>query len=360
MKNKEAYSYSIMKYGLTDNMELMVLDLIERIKLNLVSIKEKKRRLKLLKYLYANVSLSYLDYKQEREDTLNYLKAFSSIDYSKIIEQIEKMNSKTFFYFNKEDKYIKTETVEVISMDDLNVDYSYAVNYKDINDNNSFYMLPINNKTTKISRDSKLKKIITSKLDEYNELIELNNLYNDIKEIKEQLNIKKTKHEEEKYKNLVIEYKRKKEKIKTIIDGNEGLLELVKTKYISKYGETNNMSYHKLLPILIEVYKSTILPNMLKDASNYLDEKNNESKEFCECILTSLNSEIVSLDCSINSESELYDYQFILDILDNIYPGIKLELSDSLRNSDKDKMNSIIDTIEQVLYLDDTEKVLVK
>ena len=165
---------------------------------------------------------------------------------------------------------------------------------------------------------------------------------------------------EQDYRKLLNEYNNKKSIINSCIDNNEGLMELVKKEVTKKYGVQEKVSYQQVLPILIDLYKSTVLPSMVKTAANYLTEKNNDAKEFCEGVLVSLNSEIVSLECAINYESELYNYQFILDVLDIIYPGIKLELSDALRDSDKDKMNSIIDTIEQVLYLDDTEKVLVK
>ena len=380
----DAYAYSVINYGLTENMEMMVNNLIIEIKNKYKSIKNNKQKVFLLEYLYSKLKENNEVYGKEREAILDYLKSYNG-DYLDLEESIKKLCDVNFYYYDKEDELLKTGYFDVIGLDE-DLDYTRGFNYYDKNTTKSVYYIPVLNQTNRVDYDNEFMNLIKYDMESnYEKLIKLNNILlelnatekrinelNDIlnRELKiincngftaydkaqiEENEIASAELDKLKYKYDVLskKYKDLKYIIIEYLDNYHELKDKVKNKL-----NAEKVSIKAIIPVVFELYKSYLLPKLLNDATTLLEQRNKESKEYCQELLSKLDNTILDLKASIKKDEEYFNDNFILNVLDYIYPGIKDELLSSLQNGNS--INNIISTIEQVLYLDDKDKVLVK
>lgn len=380
----DAYASSVINYGLTDNMEMMINNLIIELKSKFKSIKENKQKLFLLEYLSSKLKENNEVYGKEREAILDYLKSYDG-DYLDLVESIKKLCGANFYYINNDDELIKTLRVEVIGLEE-ELEYTYAENYYDKNNGTSIYYIPILNQTNRVDYDNEFMNLIKYDIESnYGKLIKLNNILLELNATEKRINELNdilnrelkiinwngfTAYDEAQIKeNEIASAELGKLKYKyDVLSKKYKDLKYIIIEYLDKYPELKDKVINKLnaekvsikaiIPVVFELYKSYLLPKLLNDATTLLEQRNKESKEYCQELLSKLDNTILDLKASIKKDEEYFNDIFILNVLDCIYFGLKDETLCSLNTSNS--INSIINTIEQVIYLDDTEKVLVK
>ena len=347
-------------YGLGENTKNLIIKLLDEIDNKKKNIKENRRLieqyLKLVKLLNKIIPL----YENERAEVLDFLKNYNDSglkEYDCLCTKIKEINSHSLNKGIKDDSILSRFSYILSFLENGDfVDDTNAICFTDKKSNIELLNIPLVNETCAIYNDNDFLNEYRNVNNQYKYFIKLKEFINKYLSYQASLKNKKlTITERSCIKNEISFYSKEiritKSIIKDFLDEDPSL----KKKLFDMFDNNEKMIWSKLVDNAIDFYENTYLKETIDNLADTLEEKNQKSKVYCNNIKICLYQKIQNKTDLIKDDATFFEQKYILDYIDSIYPGIKMELIDSLISCDIERINYLKSVIAGTLYLEDTD-----
>ena len=347
-------------YGLGENTKDLIIKLLNEIDNKTKNIEENRRLIEQSIKLTKLLNKTIPQYQREREEVLEFLKEYNNLnvkEYDSLCTKIKEINNHSIIIGIKDDSIISRFAELITLTGDMNdFNEQSVLSFVDKKSNTTLFDIPVVNETINIYKDNDYLKEYRKVNTQYKYFIKLKEFINKYLNYKEMLkNNKLTNIERNDIKREMSFYSKEIRTTKAIIMDFLEEDSKLKQRLFNLFNDDERMLWTKLTDYTIKFYEDTYFIETIDNLVNVLEENNSKSKLYCDNLKISLYQKIQSRTDLIKEEATEFKQNYILNYIDNIYPGFTIELNDSLVKCDKERIKYLKSIIANTLYLEDTD-----